>query len=211
MVSSTSQTLRSHGIPLHLLLGDPTANIPAFARQQEAMLVVTDFSPLRIGAGWAKAVATALDQPEAPAVEDSGSGSSPSPDNAPAHDTNSRGGGGSPASSVSSASPGGPIPLVQVDAHNVVPVWAASPKLEYSARTLRGKISARLAEFLTPLPALAANPPGHLDCEPVDWAAALASLQIDRSVPEIASITPGSTAGYQTVDSFIGKNCHRQR
>jgi hypothetical protein len=33
-----------------------------------------------------------------------------------------------------------------VDAHNVVPVWKASPKLEYAARTLRSKIHGKLAE-----------------------------------------------------------------
>ena len=41
------------------------------------------------------------------------------------------------------------IPLVQVDAHNVVPCWYASPKLEYSARTIRSKIQAKLGEFLS--------------------------------------------------------------
>ena len=30
------------------------------------------------------------------------------------------------------------IPVVQVDAHNVVPCWHASDKLEYGARTIRG-------------------------------------------------------------------------
>jgi hypothetical protein len=45
------QTLRGNGIPLHLLMGDPVRNIPDFARAQEAVLRVTDFSPLRIGVG----------------------------------------------------------------------------------------------------------------------------------------------------------------
>ena len=40
------------------------------------------------------------------------------------------------------------IPLVQVDAHNIVPMWVASPKLEYSARIIRTKIQAKLPEFL---------------------------------------------------------------
>jgi deoxyribodipyrimidine photo-lyase len=29
------------------------------------------------------------------------------------------------------------IPIVQVDAHNIVPCWHASDKLEYAARTIR--------------------------------------------------------------------------
>lgn len=40
----------------------------------------------------------------------------------------------------------------QVDAHNIVPCWVASPKLEYSARTIRGKITNLLPEFLTDFP-----------------------------------------------------------
>lgn len=39
-------------------------------------------------------------------------------------------------------------PLFQVDAHNIVPCWVASPKLEYAARTIRGKINKQLPEFL---------------------------------------------------------------
>jgi deoxyribodipyrimidine photo-lyase len=44
----------------------------------------------------------------------------------------------------------------EVDAHNVVPVWEASDKQEYAARTIRPKINKRLAEFLTEFPSLAA-------------------------------------------------------
>ena len=39
---------------------------------------------------------------------------------------------------------GSGIGLVQVDAHNIVPVWIASPKLEYGARTIRKKINDKL-------------------------------------------------------------------
>jgi deoxyribodipyrimidine photo-lyase len=158
------------------------------------MLLVADFSPLRVPTAWVMNVAAALDQPTPPVESEGGLGN----DGGEGEELSQKSG------STVSASPSGPIPLVQVDAHNIVPVWEASPKLEYGARTLRGKLSSRLAEFLTPIPPLAANPPGHLDCPPVNWAAALASLQVDRSVPEIGSITPGTAAGYQAVDAFIG-------
>lgn len=42
----------------------------------------------------------------------------------------------------------------EVDAHNVVPIWVASEKLEYSARTLRGKINKLLPEYLIDFPML---------------------------------------------------------
>lgn len=46
------------------------------------------------------------------------------------------------------------VPIYEVDAHNVVPVWVASPKLEYSARTLRLKINKLLPEYLVEFPQL---------------------------------------------------------
>jgi len=68
------------------------------------------------------------------------------------------------------------IPMVQVDAHNIVPCWVASNKLEYSARTIRSKIQSLLPTYLPHLPPpLAHNPPTPqplLDVyAPVDWDA----------------------------------------
>jgi len=40
------------------------------------------------------------------------------------------------------------IPFYEVDAHNVIPCWIASPKREYGARTIRSKIHKKLPEFL---------------------------------------------------------------
>jgi len=45
----------------------------------------------------------------------------------------------------------------QVDAHNLVPCWEASPKLEYGARTIRSKIHNQLAGFLTEFPPVCAH------------------------------------------------------
>lgn len=47
---------------------------------------------------------------------------------------------------------------LQVDAHNAVPCWVASPKLEYAARTIRGKITKLLPEFLTDFPPIERHP-----------------------------------------------------
>jgi deoxyribodipyrimidine photo-lyase len=45
-------------------------------------------------------------------------------------------------------------PFYEVDAHNIVPCWAASDKQEYAARTIRPKIHRRLDEFLEEYPPL---------------------------------------------------------
>eukprot|EP00878_Enallax_costatus_P043264 GHUV01051136.1.p2 GENE.GHUV01051136.1~~GHUV01051136.1.p2 ORF type:complete len:120 (-),score=22.50 GHUV01051136.1:355-714(-) len=44
------------------------------------------------------------------------------------------------------------VPFAEVDAHNIVPVWRASDKREYGARTIRHKIHKQLPEFLREYP-----------------------------------------------------------
>ena len=59
------------------------------------------------------------------------------------------------------------IPFFEVDAHNVVPCWEASPKQEYAAHTFRPKLYGHLSEFLEEFPELEPNsesieiPSGH--------------------------------------------------
>ncbi len=44
------------------------------------------------------------------------------------------------------------IAVHEVDAHNIVPCWQASPKLEFAAYTLRPKINRLLPEYLAEFP-----------------------------------------------------------
>lgn len=62
------------------------------------------------------------------------------------------------------------VTIHEVDAHNMVPVWAASDKLEYSAKTIRGKINKKLPEYLIDFPEL--TPPKRKWTFPsndIDW------------------------------------------
>lgn len=96
------------------------------------------------------------------------------------------------------------IPLIQVDSHNIVPCWVASPKLEYSARTIRGKITNLLPEFLTDFPPVEKH--AHTatrTAKPVDWEKTLTSLDVDRTVGEPKWAQPGSEAGMAMLESFI--------
>ena len=58
--------LRNKNIPFHLLMGNPTENVPEFASSHRAILVVADFSPLRIGLSWTQTAAEKLDALECP-------------------------------------------------------------------------------------------------------------------------------------------------
>jgi len=53
---------------------------------------------------------------------------------------------------------GSEVPVIQVDAHNIVPCWVASDKQEYAARTIRNKINSKLSEFLTEFPPVIKHP-----------------------------------------------------
>ena len=54
---------------------------------------------------------------------------------------------------------GDPVSIHDIDAHNIVPLWVSSEKLEYSARTIRGKINKLLPEYLIDFPKL--GPPNR--------------------------------------------------
>jgi hypothetical protein len=71
--------------PSHGSQGDPTVTLPGLVRRTSASLLITDYSPLRLGKAWRAGVAAGL--------------------------------------------PAG-VPMHEVDAHNVVPVWVASDKRE---------------------------------------------------------------------------------
>jgi deoxyribodipyrimidine photo-lyase len=97
-----------------------------------------------------------------------------------------------------------PCPLHEVDAHNVVPCFVASPKKEYSAATLRPKLHKRLAEFLEPFPDLPVWPAGNLSgCPPVDWNAVRASVRADPAGPPLAEPVPGPAAALACLDRFV--------
>jgi deoxyribodipyrimidine photo-lyase len=97
-----------------------------------------------------------------------------------------------------------PIYFEEVDAHNIVPAWITSPKLEYGAYTLRPKINKWLPDFLTEFTPLQRHPfPWKEKVEPVDWQRALASVKPDARVPPVSWITPGEAGGAKTLGLFL--------
>uniref|UniRef100_UPI0037E797BD CPD photolyase n=1 Tax=Semicossyphus pulcher TaxID=241346 RepID=UPI0037E797BD len=96
------------------------------------------------------------------------------------------------------------IPFIQVDTHNIVPCWVASPKLEYAARTIRGKLTKLLPEYLTDFPLVEKHPhTATRTAKPIDWDDTLASLEVDKTVGETEWAKPGTKAGVAMLESFI--------
>ncbi|XP_058063190.1 deoxyribodipyrimidine photo-lyase [Anopheles bellator] len=98
------------------------------------------------------------------------------------------------------------VPLCQVDAHNIVPVWVTSEKQEYAARTIRNKVNGHLAAYLTPFPPVIKHPhTSRFVAKPIDWPRVIESLEVDRSVDEVEWATPGYVAGVRMLQSFVEK------
>jgi deoxyribodipyrimidine photo-lyase len=96
------------------------------------------------------------------------------------------------------------IPFHEVDAHNIVPCRHASPKLEYSAATIRRKLDRLVPTFLEEYPRLVAHPfPWPRIPRPVPWADLLHRLPVDRSVPPVTGIVPGESAAHRALAAFL--------
>ncbi|GAV70352.1 DNA_photolyase domain-containing protein/FAD_binding_7 domain-containing protein, partial [Cephalotus follicularis] len=93
------------------------------------------------------------------------------------------------------------VAIHEVDAHNVVPLWVASGKLEYSARTLRGKINRLLPEYLIEFPTL--QPPSRnwpANNLFIEWDGLIDDiLRKGAEVPEIEWCEPGEAAAREVL------------
>jgi deoxyribodipyrimidine photo-lyase len=149
-------TCRRHGIPFHLLIGDPKREIPALAKTIRAGAIVTDFSPLRGAQHLRDALAAAAT-----------------------------------------------ITFHEVDAHNIVPAWIASSRLEFAARTFRPRINRELPEYLVPfayLPRFTRSVP-----EKIDWQKVRRRLKTPPLPGVTTGIRPGRAAGLDVLARFIGQ------
>jgi deoxyribodipyrimidine photo-lyase len=96
------------------------------------------------------------------------------------------------------------IPFHEVDAHNIVPCWLASPKQEYAGYTFRPKIKRAVPEFLCELPPLKKHPVAWRGkMTKTNWSKAIKSLEVDRAVPEVDWTTPGEKAAHRALRDFV--------
>lgn len=100
---------------------------------------------------------------------------------------------------------GSTVPVHQVDAHNIVPCWVASPKLEFAAYTIRPKITRLLDTYLEEFPPVVRHPYGELSSIPTDWSTVRSTLRVDTSVGAVDWLVPGTAAGTARLSSFVAK------
>lgn len=92
-----------------------------------------------------------------------------------------------------------------VDAHNVVPVWMASPKEEWAAYTLRPKLHRLIPDYLEAFPQLKKHPYNFQgDIVRIDWDKLLNDPAVDRSITE-TEFVPGEKAAEKILGRFISE------
>lgn len=96
-------------------------------------------------------------------------------------------------------------PWDEVDTHNVVPVWEASTKAEFAARTIRPKLFHKLAHFLVPHEKITAMPHtlSSLEHPAILWHTI--SPECDESVGEIVSVKVGESAALIQLQHFLSE------
>ena len=96
------------------------------------------------------------------------------------------------------------VPFHEVDAHNIVPCWTASPKQEYAAYTFRPKIQRLLPEFLEKFPPIKKHPFILKEkASYIKWQDVHSSLRIDHDVRAPDWIKPGERAAGKVLSDFL--------
>jgi len=97
------------------------------------------------------------------------------------------------------------IPVVEVDAHNIVPAWLASPKAEFAAYTFRPKITKLLPQYLEEFSAIEK---GEYQAEfpQIDWSSVTANLKCDQTVGPVEWIKSGEAAAQGALEQFIAEH-----
>lgn len=92
----------------------------------------------------------------------------------------------------------------EVDAHNIIPCWIASPKQEYAAYTFRPKVKKLLPEFLSDFPRLLKHPyPFDNQLPNVTPAEAEKTLDINLAPAADIAFIPGENAAFTAMKLFI--------
>jgi deoxyribodipyrimidine photo-lyase len=96
----------------------------------------------------------------------------------------------------------------EVDAHNIVPCWIASPKEEFAAHTFRPKIRALYREFATVFPSLKKHTHASTFQSNNAWEKILAPYQTTDTLSNYAWLTPGEDEAKKTLAKFLTQGLH---
>jgi len=92
----------------------------------------------------------------------------------------------------------------EVDAHNIVPCYFVSQKVEFAAYTFRPKINRLLPEFLTEFPKLHAQETKHtIRILPINWNEIEKLISSSENISPLTWLQPGEEAAHIMLHQFI--------
>lgn len=98
------------------------------------------------------------------------------------------------------------IPVIEIDAHNIIPVWITSQKKEYGAYTIRPKIHTLISEYLDPIPQVKKQTiPWNLSVPTIVWNDLIQKHNQNNS---LTWITSGEQAARDALKHFIEAKIH---
>ncbi|MBA4416567.1 MAG: deoxyribodipyrimidine photolyase [Syntrophus sp. (in: bacteria)] len=97
------------------------------------------------------------------------------------------------------------IPFHEVDAHNIVPCWKASPKQEYGAFTFRPKIRRLLEDYLETFPNVEKHPFlwGKEGDNGINRGEIEGSLKVNTKISEVGWVLPGADEAQAALRNFL--------
>jgi deoxyribodipyrimidine photo-lyase len=96
------------------------------------------------------------------------------------------------------------IPVIEVDAHNIVPCRIAARRRMMSFANFHSKVMPLIPEFLTEYPELQGIDNKWVqENPPIDWESAMGRIHLDKSVSPLTWITPGEAAAKAALLTFI--------
>ncbi|NBO17322.1 MAG: deoxyribodipyrimidine photo-lyase [Proteobacteria bacterium] len=95
------------------------------------------------------------------------------------------------------------IPMIEVDAHNIVPCFFASNKQEFGAYTLRPKLNKVLDDFLTEYPSVKKASYTLKNENKIEWDKLLNKITVNMEVKPIDWVKPGYRNAIKTLNKFI--------
>lgn len=98
------------------------------------------------------------------------------------------------------------VPVIQVEAHNIVPVWITSDKQENTPHFFRKKIFGNLDEYLTAYPPVVRHPHKSVlkNVPKNDWINCWKHVEVD-DLEEVDWATPGYKGGIRQLQIFCLK------
>lgn len=95
------------------------------------------------------------------------------------------------------------IPFIQVDTHNIIPCWHASPKQEFAAYTFRPKVNKLLPEFLDDFPNLMTQELNWPNFPKINWSE-IEKLKANPEIKPLTWLKGGEHQAKLMLKSFIG-------